>query len=507
MVGLKQLRSFAREAAKLIARDKDFAAFEVYCSSSEHIVARLNYTSDIPCRGVEEVKSLCADGFGLRVVSARNPRETGIAFEAGDLSLESVRAALRRARRAMVVDPHFPGLAAGPRRLAVKPDPASDLMRAGNAAVVPAAWQIVRNAAETFARHAPPGLKRPSLVVGGDVSIVRDRIAIASSNFDDLRTDQGAHFTSSVSALVEALEGKGTGTAIGGSLIEMRRVAPGLGRDAVMTALQLRHGERPAGGAYRVLLGPQPVAEVLNYMVMGSLTTGAFHAASSAYHGRFGEQVMDRKLDLIDDPALARGAIRRKITCEGLPARRTELIRTGRLVGLLSNFYDAHRLATDEDREEKLGPRVEAGAKFPVRSGYRLAEGGGRRFDAHPSAAGTNVVMRAREGLDRRALLEAVGDGIYVGRVWYTYPINGQRAGHFTCTVSGDSYLIRNGAIAAPLAPNSLRINAHIDQVFKDVVAAGKRSHPALIWGSPEAYYVPAIAADAIPLAPVGAAG
>jgi len=49
----------------------------------------------------------------------------------------------------------------------------------------------------------------------------------------------------------------------------------------------LGHGVRPASGTFRVVLGPQPIAEILNYMVMGSLTTGAFHAASSAYHAKF----------------------------------------------------------------------------------------------------------------------------------------------------------------------------------------------------------------------------
>jgi predicted Zn-dependent protease len=107
-------------------------------------------------------------------------------------------------------------------------------------------------------------------------------------------------------------------------------------------------GERPPGGTYRVVFGPQPIAEILNYMVIPSLSTAAFHAASTAYHGRFGAQVMDARLTLLDDPAAARGAILRRLTCEGLHARRTTMIRDGRLVGLLSNFYDSHRLATDE---------------------------------------------------------------------------------------------------------------------------------------------------------------
>jgi len=507
MLALNQLKTFARQAAGLIAGEKDLAAFEVYCSTSEHIVARLNYTPDIPCSGVEELKSLNADGFAIRIVSSKNPCETGVAFEAGDLSLDSVPSALVRARRAMVVDPQFPGLPAKPRRLAANPQAANDLMRAGGAPIVAAAWRIVHDAADAFARGAPEVGDDPGFIVGGDVSLIRDRVAIAASNFDDLRADQSAHFTASVTALVESLEAKGTASAIGASLAELRRIVPTLGRNAVERALRSGRGERPAAGEYRVLLGPQPIAEILNYMVMGSLTTGAFHAASSAYHGRFGARVMDNRLSIADEPALARGALRRRITCEGLPARRAQLIEGGRLVGLLSDFYDAHRLATDPDRSEKLGPHWDgdAAAKFGAHSGYRLGEGGERRFDANPSAAGTNVVMRARDGLDERGLLRSVGDGIYVGRVWYTYPINGQRAGQFTCTVSGDSYLIRNGEIAAPLAPNSIRINAHIDQVFDAIVAAGRRSHPALIWGSPEAYYVPAIVADKLALAPVGA--
>jgi PmbA protein len=180
------------------------------------------------------------------------------------------------------------------------------------------------------------------------------------------------------------------------------------------------------------------------------------------------------------------------------------MIRDGNLVGLLSDFYDSNRLLTDQLRAEKLGPHAPEHVDFPPLNGYRLGEAGGRRFDSSPGAAGTNVVMRTRAGLTDRELIRTVGDGIYVGRIWYTYPINGQRAGDFTCTVSGDSYLIRNGKISEPLAPNCLRINANISEVFLNPLAVGARSLPATVWGSPEAYYVPALAAERIALAEVG---
>ena len=516
-----ELKNFVREARAMLARERDLAEFEIYCASAEHRVARLAYTSDIPSRGVEELKSHVADGFTLRVVMRRDAREIGVATEAGDLSLEALRAALTRARSAALVDPHFPGLPGTAHlpglpkiahRTPSKPGPgAADaavggLMRAGNAPLVESAWRIVGGALEAFTKLPTAAHDhRPGLVLGGDVSLMRDRMALASSNFDDLRTEAGAHFTCTVTALVESLGAKGTASALGRTLGGMRAAAVRAGRDAVLRALALGGGKRPPGGTYRVVFGPQPVAEILNYMVIPSLSTGAFHAASTAYHGRFGAQVMDERLSLLDDPAAARGAIHRGLTCEGLPARRTIMIRDGRLVGLLSNFYDGHRLATDEHRAEKLGPLGAEQTNFPPHSGYRLGESAVRRFDANPGSAATNLTMRARGGKSERDLIRAVGEGIYVGRVWYTYPINGQRAGDFTCTVSGDSYLIRKGVLAAPLAPNALRINANIEQVFAHPLGVGNRARPALVWGAPEAYYTIALAAAEIPFAAIEA--
>jgi hypothetical protein len=507
-----ELKNFVREARAMLARERDLAEFEIYCASSEHRVARIAYTSDIPSRGVEELKLHVADGFTLRIVMRRDPREVGTATEAADLSLEALRAALGHARNAALVDPHFPGLPGMKRKLALGAGDgvAGGLMRAGDAALVEAAWRIVGGALKAFAIPARASAQiiedsLPGLVLGGDVSMMRDRMALASSNFDDVRAEAGAHFTCTVTALVESLGAKGTASALGATLTGMRVAGARAGRDAVVRALALGSGERPSGGTYRVVFGPQPVAEILNYMIIPSLSTGAFHAASTAYHGRFGAQVMDERLSLLDDPAAARGAIHRRLTCEGLPARRTTMIRDGRLVGLLSNFYDSHRLATDEHRVEKLGPLGAEETSFPPNSGYRLGESAVRRFDANPGSSATNVIMRTRGGKSERELIRAVGEGIYVGRVWYTYPINGQRAGDFTCTVSGDSYLIRNGALAAPLAPNALRINASIEQVFARPLGVSHRTEPALVWGAPEAYYTSAIAAGQIPFAAIEA--
>lgn len=49
MIRASDLKSFTREAAAIVARDKEVSAFEIYCASTDNRIARLNYTSDIPC--------------------------------------------------------------------------------------------------------------------------------------------------------------------------------------------------------------------------------------------------------------------------------------------------------------------------------------------------------------------------------------------------------------------------------------------------------------------------
>jgi PmbA protein len=506
MLPRAELKSFVRFAAKELSRDPDFAEFEIYAASSEQRIARLAYTSDIPSRGVEEIKSLGADGFQVRIVRSRDRHEIGTASEAGDLSREALRGAIERARRAAIVDPHFSGMARDQRRLATSAGGTSDLARASDSMLTASVWQLIGGALAAFHAGYKNSCGHPGLVIGGDLSLVHDRIAIAGSNLADVRTDESAHFVSSVTAIVESMDGKGTDTAVGGSVEQMRGAVATLGRNAVRRALALGAGVRPTSGRYRAILGPQPIAEILNYLVIGSLTTGAFYAASSAYQGKFARQVMDERIGLVDDPALPAGPVRRTVTCEGLRAGKTELVRAGRLVGLLSNVYDSHRLESDELRAEKLGQDGN-GATFPPCAGYRLGEGGGRRFDAEPGSTATNVVMRAHGAISERALLQALGDGLYIGRIWYTYPINGQRAGDFTCTVSGDSYLVRDGKLAEPLAPNSLRINANIAEVFDKPLAIGARITPTIVWGAAETYFVPAIAAASLTLAKIGVQG
>ncbi|HLH77622.1 MAG TPA: metallopeptidase TldD-related protein [Candidatus Binataceae bacterium] len=497
MPTLHALRDFLTRGLARAAREPGLRQFEIYAQSGEQIVARLNYTSDLPSRGVEETKSLHSQGLAVRVLTDDDPARFGSASRAGELNLPSLCAALAQARREAVHDPHFQSLPAS-RAPAAATWERPGLMGLTSLALTGYAWRILRGALDTF-DHREEVPNPPALIVGGDLTLTRDRIAVAGSQLSGIRADESAHFTATVTVVIEATGAKSAASAAGRSIDQLEQAVQ-LGAQAMAGALRGGNGICPPEGRYPVLLGPQPIAEILGYMVLPSLSAASFYRADSAYYGRLASAVMDPRLDLEDNPRAAWGALHRQISCEGLSTTRTSLIRNGKVAGLMASYYDTLRL-----RAAQAGVAAQtSGLALKPNCGWRLGSYGGRRFDAPPRAVASNVALRARGGREEGKLAGDIRHGIQVGRVWYTYPINGQRAGDFTCTVSGDSYLIVDGRVSAPIVPNRLRINANIDEVFNAVRAAGNRTHLALVWGEPHVFYVPALAVDSLSFAPVG---
>jgi PmbA protein len=253
-----------------------------------------------------------------------------------------------------------------------------------------------------------------------------------------------------------------------------------------------------------VVFGREATMEILHYIVMPGLSTGMFYAAGSPFMGKLGQQVASDKLSIYDDGAAAGLVGSKGITCEGLPTGRTDLIKDGRLVGLLSNHYESQRIQRDEKAKEKLGvdPKDTASAFVP-RNGFRFARGGGRHFSAQPSIHPTNVIVPG-EIESTEAICRLVGNGLYIGRIWYTYPVNGLRAGDFTGTVVADSYVIRDGKLAEPIRPNTLRINENVHNVLNGVIGVSKDGKPVLVWAADEIVYAPEIAVEKVHLDAIG---
>src|SRR5205823_14780877 len=209
------------------------------------------------------------------------------------------------------------------------------------------------------------------------------------------------------------------------------------------------------------------------------------------FRGQLGRTVAVPELTVYDHGAVAGWSGSKGITCEGLPTGRTDLIKDGVLVGLLSRWYDSQRLLHDHGLRDKLGADGVAAARALVpRNGFRF-DGAGRSFHMAPVAAASNVVVESSQPVTHDELIRHVRDGLYIGRIWYTYPINGLGAGDFTCTVVGDSFIIRDGRLAEPLRPNVIRINDNIANILTNVVGVTKDVKGTIVWAADQVVYAP----------------
>ncbi|MEW6544503.1 MAG: TldD/PmbA family protein [Nitrospirota bacterium] len=505
MIPLASLKAVVQRALRQVARIKDVQEAEVYASSTGHLLCRLNYTSGIPCHGVEEPKSSEAHGIGLRALFAGpdGPR-VGFGFEERNLSPDGIRRALEKARYNAVADPDFVSFPEAPKR----DKPARGLpsfsdraiMDLKDSALVEAGWKVVEEALKTFESSdvlqrlavSKEKLSGLGLIVGGDVSLFRQRIALASTRMPKVQTDESTAITAAVTAMVERKQAKGTGYSAATHLARFKGEA---GAEAARNAILAINGQRLPSGSYTVILGPQPVSDLMTNLILPSLSADSFYSSRSAFLGEVGRTVAADQLTIYDDGAARNGVASKRLTCEGLPTGRTDLIRNGVLQGLLSNHYETQRLLRDPHGREKLGlnPQDHPDMLAP-RNGFRIATRGIRQFDAIPSVAATNVFIEGAAPYTTESLLSLVGDGVYIGRIWYTYPVNGLRAGDFTCTVVGDSFLIRNGELAAPLRSNAVRITGNIRALLRNVVGVTKQARPVIGWASEEVVYAPEIA-------------
>ncbi len=502
MQELSRLQEAAEQALRWVQAREGVREAEAFVAANDIFVARLGYSSHIPCEGVLEPKSAASFGVGLQVVFDGAEARIGSGQETGDLSEGAVRSAFEKARAGAVADPTFESLprpTGEERTLEGYHDPA--LMEMADEDIVGLGWEAVEGALETFESGAAQlGRSADALafILGGDVTIVQERIAVASSSMPRVQTDETTLVMAALTAMVEAEQAKGTGWCTGARRGDF---SGAVGAEAAENAFAAVGGRKIESGKYRVVLGPQAVTDILTHVVLPSLDLGSIYASSSCYLGKLTQQVMDTQLSLYDHGALAGRMGSKGITCEGLPTGRTDLIRGGVMVGTLADHYDSRRILKDPEGREKLGVEpADYPQAFVPRNGFRFRTGGGRGHAGTPGTAPTNAVIESAEPMERDELLWAVGDGIYVGRIWYTYPVNGLNAGDFTCTVIADSHLIRGGRIVEPLLPNVVRMDDNVGRMFNSVIGVGGEHRGVIVWAADEVVYAPEIAIDGVPL-------
>ncbi len=473
MIDVTSLQRFVTEGLEAIR--SEVVDVEIFAAWNEPLIARLNYTSDIPCHGVQEPKSSMAYGGGI-LATLRQERGLRVGFgsESGDLSIAGLCRALENARVNAVHDPHFKSFPSP-----VDETPTLDhyhdpkVMELADGTLVDLGCQALEGALLTFRAAG----QLASLTINGDVPVQKEKMAIKSTTGIHA-SDETTILMATITTMIEQDNVKGTGWNTSTSLGTFSAYEAGC--EAARSALQTIGGRRIASGVYSVVFGPQTVTELAANLLIPLLCLDSIEAASSPYTGKLDLRIMSPFLHIYDHGALPGAIASKRVTCEGLPIGRPDLVERGVLVGFPADDYTAKKLETN----------VRA---FALLNGFRFG-GDGRSFRLRPSIFATNLVIEGVEDRSHDELLARVGTGRYVGRIWYTCPINGLGPGDFTCTIVGDSYRIEDGQLGQPLKPNTVRINDNFIPLFQQIIGITHDKKPTLVWSAEETVVAPELA-------------
>ncbi|MEK6942169.1 MAG: metallopeptidase TldD-related protein, partial [archaeon] len=317
------------------------------------------------------------------------------------------------------------------------------------------------------------------LNITGEIDYIAERMAVKNSNGINA-SDQGTIALATLTTILEQRPDL-SGMWFDSSTKLEKLDAAKAGKTSAQKALDMQSPQKIDSGEYSVVFGRVAVAELLYSRFDVGLN--AIDLNASPYINRLDSMVASEKLSIADDGAFE-GAIGTKtVTDEGLPTGKTKIVEKGKLVNFLANDYYA----------KKFGDK-----RFSARNGFRTG-GGGRHHDSRPSISATNLVVSKGEFSDEE-LLKEIKNGVYIGRIWYTYPVNGLASADFTSTVRGDSYIIENGKIKSALVPNTVRVNENLDRVFQNILGISKKQQATLAWGQEAVVITPEIAVKGVRL-------
>ncbi|MGE5508006.1 MAG: TldD/PmbA family protein [Chitinophagales bacterium] len=233
--------------------------------------------------------------------------------------------------------------------------------------------------------------------------------------------------------------------------------AEAIGREAAEKAVQLLGGRPVATKRVTLVFDPLVGAEYLE-LIGPTLSADAVQKGKSLFAGKVGRKVASPLVNLVDDGRLLQGAGAAPVDDEGVPTRRTSLIRGGLLEGYLQNTYTAAK-----DGTESTGNGIRAS------------------FRGTPEVRPSNLFIEAG-ATSREQLLAEVEEGFYVTAILGGHTAN-PISGEFS--VGAQGLWIKNGKFVQPvrgvaIAGNLLELLGGVEAVGNDLRFIGSAGAPTL---------------------------
>jgi predicted Zn-dependent protease len=460
-----ELRHIVELALDILAVETTVKAAEVYASWCEQQVVDIRHDTERPHDHIPVPQASDACGLSLRLILADGSgSRVGFGSDAGELSRDSIIAALEMARLSASAEP----VQTLPRPLATAPvtmsfhDP--DVLTLSTDAMMTLAEEALEGALATWTPAGRAAGAGSSLRLSGEIRC-RNEIYVVGSTHGLLASDTSTALLATLYGYLPQDHSRGSSCQ---GAAHMQQFSPyDAGVEAVQRTLQARGGITLPDGVYPVVFGPQAVADLLQDLILPSLSLDTVAAHTSPFADQRGQLIASPLLTLTDDAHLPGLIGSHTISGEGLPTGTTRLIDSGRLVDFLADAYHAQLL------EHRLGAIV-------PRNGMRYTTNGAG-FAMRPGIFPTNVTVSSAESIALEALLAPITEGIYVGGLWYTMPQAGLRAGDFSSTVIGPSFHIRDGKLAQPLQPGTLRLQDNFLTLLQQMSAISTTRQPVVL--------------------------
>ncbi|MDX6479349.1 MAG: PmbA protein [Gaiellaceae bacterium] len=214
-------------------------------------------------------------------------------------------------------------------------------------------------------------------------------------------------------------------------------------REAAAKAHSTRDARELEPGAYRAVLEPYAIAELLGYFAYDSFGALGLLEQRSYLAGRLGERIADEKVTIVDD-ALDPRNLPKRFDFEGSPKQRVGLIEDG--------------IARDVVWDRTTAAQAGSGHATTGHAPPAMM----RDYGPLPFA----LSLAPGEADSVEELTELVGDGIYVTRLHYLNIVH-PREGVITGMTRDGTFRIRDGKVAEPLV--NLRFTVSVPQVLEDV--------------------------------------
>ena len=473
MIKLNELKAAVEDGLRKIEKNKDVKEAEVFASSNRLNVLRICYASNLPSNALEEPKSL--ENFGLSVRVHFKDGKIGFGKEDSNLDKNAIGSAFEKARKNAVRDNDFKSLPMPSKKKNAKVKFDREIMELNEEKAIEQAYDCLDGALSLLEKKK----FYRNMNITGELNFIAERMAIENSN-GIKESDETTISLATLTTIFE-INPDVSGMWFDSSTKLSRLDANAAGRISAEKALNLVGGRKVDSGNYDVVFGRVAVADLIYSRFEVSLNS--VEVKATPYIDSLGKKIGPDSLGIYDDGTLEGAIGTKKVTDEGLPTMKNEIVKDGVLQTFLSNDYYSKKFT---DR------------KYAPSNGFRSG-GAGRHYDSEPGISQTNVVIKPGKFREEE-LIKEVKNGIYIGRIWYSYPVNGLASADFTSTVRGDSYLIKNGKIEAPLVPNTLRINDNLARIFNNIIGLSKKQQATLAWGQDSVVVTPEIAVKGVRL-------